>query len=59
MGRFGMREVVLSGALIPGSAVGYVLARRLAPILDRGHTRIVVLAVSGVMGAVIILRQLL
>ena len=57
--RFGMREVVLAGVLIPGSAVGYVLARRLAPILDRGYTRIAVLTVSGVMGAVVLLRQLL
>jgi len=57
--RFGLHQLLLAGALAPGVIVGYLISRRLAPILDRGYTRIGVLTVSGVMGAIVILKQVL
>jgi uncharacterized membrane protein YfcA len=57
--RFGTPELLLAGALIPGAALGYLLSRRIAPWLDRGYTRITVLVVSGLMGALVVLRQVL
>jgi uncharacterized protein len=57
--RFGTRELLLAGALIPGTALGFLASRRIAPWLDRGYTRIAVLAMSGLMGALVVLKQVL
>lgn len=48
-------DLVLSAALAPAVAVGYVLAKPLKEPLDRGYTRTLVLALSGASaGAVLI-----
>lgn len=57
--RFGTHEVLLAGVLVPGTALGYLVSRRIAPWLDRGYTRIAVLVVSGLMGALVVLKQAL
>lgn len=57
--RFGVQQLVLAGMLLPGTAVGYLLSRRIAPILDRGYTRAAVLTVSALMGVAVVAKQLL
>lgn len=57
--RFGTRELALAGVLVPGTALGYLMSRRIARVLDRGYTRIGVLVLSGLMGALVVLKQLL
>lgn len=55
--RFGLRELALAGMLLPGTGLGYLLSLRIAPLVDRGYTRVGVLSVSAVMGLIVILRQ--
>lgn len=57
--RFGVRELVLTGALLPGTAVGYLLSRRIASALDRGYMRAAVLVLSAVAGAIVVVKDLL
>ena len=57
-GRFGREELLLAFALLPGILLGYLISRHTARLLDRGHTRTVVLVVSAVAGVVVILKQL-
>lgn len=57
--RFGLHELVLAGCLAPGVLTGYLISHRLRPILDQGYTRHGVLAVSALMGVVVILKQVL
>ena len=59
VGRFGFVEVFIAVRILPGLLLGFVLSRRLAEVLDRGHTRRAVLAFSAVGGIVLILRHLL
>jgi len=56
VGRFGPAEIRLSLTLIPGALVGFGISRRVAPHVDRGYTRRAVLAVSALMGVIIIAR---
>jgi uncharacterized protein len=55
--RFGLHEVALAGMLLPGTGLGYLLSLRVAPLVDRGYTRIGVLVVSAVMGVIVMLKQ--
>ena len=57
--RFGAREIALTGALLPGTAVGYLLSRRIASALDRGYMRASVLVLSAVAGAIVVVKDLL
>lgn len=54
--RFGIHQILLALALAPGVILGYLISRRVAPLLDKGYTRMGVLVVSGIMGVVVILR---
>ena len=58
VGRFGRDELRLSGALLPGALFGFVVSRRLASRLDRGHTRRAVLAIAAVAGLIVVGRSL-
>lgn len=57
-GSFGRRELGLSGWVLPGVLVGFLLSARGANRLDAGHTRAAVLAVS-VLGALSVLVKTL
>ena len=59
MHRFGTHELVLAGLLLPGTAVGFLLSRRVARVLDRGYTRRGMLALSAIAGAIVVLKDLL
>ena len=58
VGRFGMREVVLSLQLVPGVLVGYFLSRGAARRLDRGYIRKAVLVLSAAAAVGVIVRHL-
>lgn len=55
--RFGIHELMLAGALVPGAGLGFVVSHRIAQVLDRGYTRVGVLALSGLMGLLVVLKQ--
>jgi len=57
-GHFGRHEALLALALMPGAPIGFVLSRHAAGILDRGYTKAVVLALSGVASLVVVVRAL-
>lgn len=59
VGRFGRQELYLAAVLLPGSIIGYAVSSRIAPILDRGYTRLAVLSVSAVAGLSVIVRALI
>ena len=46
IGRFGWQEVGLSGVLLPGVLVGYLISNRVVPWVDRGYTRPAVLVIA-------------
>ena len=56
-GRFGTHELLLGLALIPGVVVGYLIAGYLSPYLDRGYSRMAVLAISTISALLLILRS--
>lgn len=58
VGRFGAAELRASAALLPGIGLGFVLSRRAALALDRGHTRRAVLALSAAAGVAVVVRQI-
>ena len=58
VGRFGPPELYLAACLLPGAIVGYAASSRIAPILDRGYTRVAVLSVSALAGFSVIVRAL-
>lgn len=57
-GRFGAEHAALGLLLVPGFILGWLLAAPLASRLDRGHTRIAVLAISAVSALVLIGRSI-
>ena len=57
--RLGPLEFVLAAALLPAIVVGFAVSAVTSRVLDRGLTRIAILVVSGVVGVVLLLRQLL
>lgn len=57
-GRLGLDEVGEGLALIPGVVVGFVVSRRLVRLLDRGHTRPAVLAISAISSLAVLAREL-
>ncbi len=58
MGRFGLDELYAGGFLLPGAVAGFAISRRIAPILDRGYTRVAVLSVSALAGLSVIVQVL-
>lgn len=46
VGRFGSRELWLASTLVPGVLLGLLVSRFVSPWLDRGRTRVFVLALS-------------
>lgn len=57
IGRFGVDELWLALLLLPGILAGFLASRRTAHLLDRGHTRTLVLVVSALAAVSVILRQ--
>lgn len=57
--RFGARELELGLCLIPGFLIGYFLAAPIAKLLDKGYSRIAVLAISTVSAVVLIARNMI
>ena len=58
VGQFGAHETGLALWLVPGYVVGYLLATPLAGILDRGYSRVAVLALSTVSAVILLFRSL-
>jgi uncharacterized membrane protein YfcA len=58
-GRFGRPEILSALMLFPGIVLGFLFSNRIAPILDRGHTRPAILTVAAIAGLSVILRTLL
>ncbi len=56
VGSFGRAEILASIFLLPAVVIGFLLSSRLAAILDRGHTRAVVLAASGLAGLAVLIE---
>lgn len=59
IGRFGWTEFVEGLALCPGVVIGFLLSRRFLPYMDARGLRPAILTLSGVSGAILILRRLL
>jgi len=57
-GRFTWHDVMLGGYLIPGFVIGYLLSGPVARVLDRGYSRMAVLAISSISGLALILKSL-
>jgi hypothetical protein len=55
VGRFGSAEVHATLWLLPGTLAGYVLSSPLRHVLDRGYTRMAVLAVSAAAACLVLL----
>lgn len=58
-GEFAAREVGLGVALLPGVLAGFALSWVAARVLDRGYTRVAVLAFSALSSSLLIIRELL
>ncbi|MDP2326371.1 MAG: sulfite exporter TauE/SafE family protein [Gammaproteobacteria bacterium] len=58
VGRFWTHETGLALWLVPGYVLGYLLATPLAGILDRGYSRVAVLALSTVSAVILLFRSL-
>jgi uncharacterized membrane protein YfcA len=59
IGRFGLQELLLAMALVPGILSGFFLSRHTVPVLDRGFIRPLILIVAAVMGLIVILKNLI
>lgn len=57
-GRFGSQELRLGLVLIPGVVVGYLVAGYFSPYLDRGYSRIAVLAISMISAGMLIAKSI-
>lgn len=58
IGRFGRPEIDLAAWLLPGAILGYAASGYVAPVLDRGYTRVAVLTVSTLAGLSVIVKAL-
>ncbi len=59
IGRFGLRELILTAMILPGIFIGYLISSRTAIIVDKGYVRPAVLTVSGISALVVILKAFL
>lgn len=55
-GLFGQAELGLGLLLLPGTVAGLLIAPRVARFLDRQHLRIIILTISGISGALLLVR---
>jgi uncharacterized membrane protein YfcA len=55
-GRFGLQELKLTGMLLPGIAVGFMMSRRAATLADTGFIRPAIIAVSTLAAILSIVR---
>ncbi len=58
IGRFGMKEIYSSFALIPGILVGFFISKKSSKFLDKGLIRPAVLAASALSGAIVIIKNI-
>jgi uncharacterized protein len=58
MGRFQWHELLLGLGLLPGIPIGYALASRVAPHVDRGYSRYAVLIISTLSALALIVKSL-
>jgi uncharacterized membrane protein YfcA len=56
-GRLGPAQLPLTLALLPGILLGYWLSRRIIPLVDRGYTRAIVLAIAALSAVAILISQ--
>lgn len=56
IGRFGMREIIVAGSVLPALLLGQLASSYMTGHLDRGHTRKALLTVAGISGIVLIIR---
>ena len=59
IGRLGRTEFTLALILLPGIVTGFAISSRTARVFDRGYTQPAVLTVAGIMGLIVVLRQVL
>lgn len=59
VGRFGWVDLQLGLALLPATMAGYAAGRPATRVLDRGYTRLAVLAVSTAAAAVLLVRRVM
>ena len=57
-GRFGLVELQMALALLPGALVGFFLSRKTAAWLDRGYTRTAVLVLAASAGLAVVVTAL-
>lgn len=55
-GRFGLQEIKLTGMMLPGVAVGFMMSRRAATLADSGFIRPAIIAVSTLAAILSIVR---
>jgi uncharacterized membrane protein YfcA len=58
VGRFGRYEILSSVTHFPAVLVGFLLSARIAAVLDRGHTRKVILGASALAGLAVVVQAL-
>ena len=58
VGHFGLVELLVGLALMPGIVVGFMISRYTSRIIDVAHTRPAILAVSALSGVAILVRAL-
>ncbi len=58
VGRFGVPELLGAAVLMPGIFIGFLLSSRIAPLIDRGFTRVAVLATSSAAALILLIRQI-
>lgn len=58
VGRYGPHELYLAGCIFPGAIIGYLVSGHVAPVLDRGYTRVAVLTASALAGLSVIVQAL-
>ncbi len=57
VGRFGMEELLLAFAFLPGVVFGLWLSRHTARVLDRGYTRPAVLLISAAAAVIVVVKH--
>lgn len=59
IGRFGLLELKIALALLPGILVGFALSQYAAKILDQGYIRPTVLTIAAISGLLIVIKNIL
>jgi len=56
IGKYGLRELALAVALVPGLLIGFTISRTTLRLLDRGYARVGVVVISAIAAVVVIVR---